>query len=94
MTTARFTMRLDPELKLWLEQEAHRLDRSAGWLAKEAIAQMKHAADQRQTAIAVAIAKADQGVFVSQSAVHQWMQSWDTDDESTMPQPDVMLNPA
>jgi hypothetical protein len=34
MNSPRFTMRLDPELKNWLETEAKRRDRSAAYLAK------------------------------------------------------------
>lgn len=37
MTQSRFTMRLDADLKDWLETEARRQDRSAAWLAKQAI---------------------------------------------------------
>jgi predicted transcriptional regulator len=36
-----------------------------------------------------AIAKADEGVFISEEAMHRWMQSWDTDNELPPPEPDI-----
>lgn len=94
MTTARFTLRLDPELKQWLEDEALRRDRSAGWLAKQAIENLKLATELKRQAIEEALQEADNGVFVSQEAVHAWMGTWDTDQEAPMPKPDVFLHRA
>ena len=92
MTTARFTMRLDPELKQWLEDEAVRRERSAGWLAKQAIESMRRASETRRRLIEDAADEADKGVFVSQEAVHAWMDGWDTEHETAAPEPDVFLN--
>ena len=47
MASPRFTMRLDPELKDWLESEAKRQDRSAAYLAKQAIQAMKDEAEAK-----------------------------------------------
>jgi predicted transcriptional regulator len=94
MTTARFTLRLDPELKQWLEEEALRRDRSAGWLAKQAIENMKQATELNRQIIEEAIQEADKGVFVSQEAVHAWMETWDTEHEAPVPKPDVFLHRA
>ena len=91
MTTARFTLRLDPDLKQWLEDEAERRDRSAGWVAKEAIEPMRRASEMRQRMIADAVREADEGVFVSREAVHSWMATWDTEDEASVPQADTFL---
>jgi predicted transcriptional regulator len=89
MTSARFTLRLEPELKQWLEDEARRVDRSAGWLAKQAIEGMKRASETRQRLIEEALVEADKGVFVSQKVVHGWMETWDTDHEVAVPNADV-----
>ncbi|MFN0115023.1 MAG: CopG family ribbon-helix-helix protein [Paracoccaceae bacterium] len=91
---ARFTLRLDAELKQWLEAEAARQDRSVAWLAKRAIETMKADAEHRRRAIRAAIAEADKGVFVSGEAVNRWMDSWDTDAELPPPEPDIFLKKA
>ena len=89
MSDSRFTLRLDPELKQWLEDEARRRDRSAGWLAKQAIEGLKRATELKRRTIEDAVQEADKGVFVSQEAVHAWMDTWDTEQEVPAPSPDV-----
>ena len=91
---ARFTLRLDAELKQWLEAEALRQDRSVAWLAKRAIEAMKADADERRQAIREAVAEADKGVFISSEAMHRWMDGWDSDNELPPPEPDVFLKKA
>lgn len=91
MTSARFTLRLDPDLKQWLEEEALRQDRSVGWVAKQAIKTMKQASDLRRQLVNDAVEQADKGLFVSQDKVHAWMESWDTKDEGPVPKPDLFL---
>jgi predicted transcriptional regulator len=90
-SSSRFTMRLDPELKDWLEEEARRQDRSAAWLAKQAIEGLKRSTEAKRLMIHEALAWADQGSFVSQQAVHTWMGTWDTEHEAPPPKPDVQL---
>jgi predicted transcriptional regulator len=94
MSDSRFTMRLDPELRQWLEEEARRRDRSAGWLAKQAIAEMKRASEMRRQVIEDAVREADKGVFVSQEAVHTWMETWGTEHEVSVPKSDVFVRGA
>lgn len=36
-----------------------------------------------------AIAEADRGIFVSSEAVDRWMESWGTENELPMPEPDI-----
>ena len=91
MSTARFSLRLDPELKEWLEREAERQDRSVAWLAKQAIETMKDSVEARRKMIHDAVVQANEGAFVSQKAVHDWMATWDTDGEAPAPGPDVFL---
>jgi predicted transcriptional regulator len=91
MTTARFSLRLEPELKDWLEAEAKRKDRSAGYIATQAIQSLKRATEAKRQMIQDAMAEAEKGEFVSEEAVHAWMDSWDTDNELPMPEPDVFL---
>jgi predicted transcriptional regulator len=93
MTSARFSLRLEPELKEWLEGEAKRQKRSAGFIATSAIEHLKEATEAKRQLIRDAVHKADKGVFVSQGAVHAWMDSWDTANELPTPQADVFLKP-
>ena len=39
------------------------------------------------------IAEADKGIFVSQEAMHRWIESWGTENELPPPEPDVFLKP-
>ena len=94
MTSARFSMRLEPELKTWLEDEGKRCDRSAAYVAKHAIAQAKQQTEAKRQMILDAVAEADKGVFISEQAVHAWMESWDTDNELPKPQPDIFPTPS
>ena len=91
MTTARFSLRLEPELKDWLEAEAKRKDRSAGYIASQAIQSLKLATEAKHQIIQDAMAEAEKGEFVSEEAIHAWMDSWDTEKELPMPAPDVFL---
>lgn len=89
MTSPRFTMRLEPELKDWLEVEAKRQDRSASYLAKQAIIALKEKTEAKAQIIREAIAEADKGIFISEEKMNAWMDSWDTDGELPPPQPDI-----
>lgn len=86
-----FTVRLDEELREALEREATLEDRSAAQLAMRAIKSMLQAKAAKRNAIAAAVGEAEQGMFVSQAAVADWMESWDGDDELPAPTVD---NPA
>lgn len=89
ISTARFSLRLEPELKDWLEKEAKRKDRSAGYIATQAILHLKQVTEANRQTIRDAMAEADKGVFVSSEAVTEWFLSLDTDRESAFPKPDV-----
>ena len=90
-SSSRFTMRLGPELKGRLEEEARRQDRSTAWLAKRAIEGLKRSPEAKRLMIREAVARADQGSFLSQQAVHAWMGTWGTEHEASPPKPDVYL---
>jgi predicted transcriptional regulator len=92
MTSPRFTMRLEPELKDWLEGEAKRKDRSASYLAKQAIRELKEKTEAKARMIQDAIEQADKGVFVSEDKMTAWFESLGTDNELPEPKPDVFLN--
>ena len=92
MTAARFSLRLDSELKSWLEEEAKRQDRSAAWLAKKAIESLKRQSEAERQMIREAVTEADKGVFVSEEKVTQWFEALGTENELPRPEPDIFPN--
>jgi predicted transcriptional regulator len=89
MNSVPFSLRLEPELKSRLEAVAQSEDRSASYVAARAIEAFLDARDILRADIEAAIVEADKGVFVSSEAVERWMESWDTDNELPMPEPDI-----
>jgi len=85
-------MRLEPELKNWLEEEAKRKDRSAGYIATEAIQSLKQATEQKRKIIRDAMGEADKGEFISEEAMTEWFLSLGTDNELSEPEPDIFIN--
>jgi len=94
MTSPRFTMRLEPELKDWLETEAKRSDRSAAYVAKQAIQALKEKTEAKAEMIRTAVAEADKGVFISEEKMTEWFESLGTENELPEPEADVFLNRA
>ena len=89
MASSPFSVRLSPELKQRLDAVAEREDRSASYVATKASEAFLDARDAKHAAIRAAFEEADKGVFVSSEAVDRWMESWDTDNELPMPEPDI-----
>lgn len=89
MTGSPFSLRLSPELKERLDAVAESEDRSASYVATKAIEAFLDARDAKERAIDAAFREADKGIFVSQEAVHRWMDSWDTENELPFPEPDI-----
>lgn len=69
MASARLSVLIDPELKAWLEEEAKLKDRSAGYVAIEAIRALKEATERKHRMIEEALKEADKGVFISEEAM-------------------------
>jgi predicted transcriptional regulator len=91
MSSARFSLRLDPELKAWVEEQAQRKDRSSGYIVTEAIRAQKEASDWKKRVLEEAAAEADKGVFISEEAMTRWFLSLGTENELPEPEPDVFL---
>lgn len=92
MTASPFSLRLSPELEQRLATVAARENRSAADLATRAIESYLDARETKDEAIRAAIEEADKGIFVSSEAVDRWMESWGTDNELPMPEPDVFIH--
>ena len=89
MSTVPFSLRIDTKLKSKLEKEAAREDRSAAYIAQKAIEDYLDAKAYKRECIREAFAEADKGIFVSEEAVDAWVDSWGTDNELPMPEPDI-----
>ena len=92
MASDRITIRVEPELKQWFEQQAKRKDRSVGYMVTQSMEKTKLASEARDQMIREAMAEADNGVFVSEEKMTAWFMSLDTENELPMPEPDVFLN--
>lgn len=92
MNSARFSMRLEPELKEWLDDEAKRNDRSAGYIAAQAIAAEKARSEARRQLIEAALGEADIGAFISAEKMNQWFLSLGTEHELPLPEADTFIH--
>ena len=92
ITTVPFSFRLDQSIKDKLEIEAKELDRSASYIAVKAIEWYLQAKEEKRKVIDEAVKRADKGIFISQDAVHKWVDSWGTENELPIPEPDVFLH--
>lgn len=89
MTTATFSMRMDAKTKSALEAEAKRQDRSAAFVAKEAIEDFLDRRAYKRESLLAAMAEADKGVFISEEAMDKWIDSWDSENELPPPEVDI-----
>jgi predicted transcriptional regulator len=91
MAAVPFSIRLEPDVRSRLEEEAKSLDRSASYVATKAIESFLEARAAKRQALIEAVAEADKGVFISEEAMDAWIDSWGTDNELPPPEPDVFL---
>jgi predicted transcriptional regulator len=94
MSSVPLSVRIDPEIKTRLEEEAKIEDRSASYLVQKAISAYLEAKEYKRQAIREAVAEADKGVFISEEAMDAWVDSWDTENELPPPEPDIFLSKA
>ncbi|MET4102377.1 putative transcriptional regulator [Roseovarius sp. MBR-78] len=93
MSSVPYTIRLDDALKSALEHEAALDQRPPAQLAVRAIRAMVEGRQAKRAAIEAALAETDEGWFISQEAMADWMDSWDTDTETPPPAPDITPAP-
>ena len=94
MSAAPFSLRLKPEVKAALEKEAALLDRSAAYVAQQAIEKFLDASVYKRECLQEAIAEADKGIFISEEAMDRWVDSWGSENELPLPEPDIFPGPA
>ena len=89
MASTTFSMRMDADVKRRLEERAALEDRSAAYIANQAIEDFLVREDTMRTSIRAAIAEADKGVFISGEAVERWMERWADGHEEPFPEADI-----
>lgn len=89
MSNTPFSMRLSDELRESLATISRISQRSQSQIAAKAIAEYVAKNEWKLKAIQEAKLEADKGVFVSQEATLDWLDSWGTENELQPPSPDV-----
>jgi len=82
------SIRLQPDIEKHLEDAIKRSKRSKNWLINQAIREFleREALErQRWQETLEALDSANQGRVIDGDTVHQWLQSWGTDDELPPP---------
>ena len=86
------SLRIDPELKRELEELERREERPLSQVTVRVLRAYVKVQREHRAAIEEAMRQADEGRFISAEAIHDWMHSWDTEDDLPPPEPDIELN--
>ena len=89
MSSTPFSIRLSDELRESLAAISRISQRSQSQIAAKAIAEYVAKNEWKLKAIQQAKLEADKGLFVSQEATLDWLNSWGTENELQPPLPDV-----
>jgi predicted transcriptional regulator len=89
MASVQLSVRMDPQIKARLENEARLEDRSASYIIQRALDQYLSAKEYKRRALEEAATEADKGVFISDEAMTAWVSSWGTAGELPPPEPDI-----
>jgi len=92
MTTTQFSIRLSDDLKKSLETISKISHRSQAQIATKAIAEYVKKTEWKLKSIQEAKKEADNGIFVSQEATLDWLDSWGNENELPAPEPDIFPN--
>ena len=82
------TVRLQAELEQHLDAIANRLQRSKGWVINQALSEYiekQQLEQERWKQTLQAMESAAQGKVVDANEVHDWLQSWGTENEHNAP---------
>ncbi len=91
MATVPLSLRIDSEIKERIENEAENTDRSSSYIVVQAIKEYLNRKNYKKEALKAAIAKADEGEFISQESMREWFASLGSDNVLPRPTPDVFL---
>ncbi len=94
MTQNVISLRIPDTVKDRLDKLAGSTRRSRSFLAAEALNEYLERHEWQIAAIDEAVREADKGVFVSNQAVTEWLESWGSANELPAPLPDVFKKPA
>lgn len=89
MALSPFSIRLDQELKVRLERQAERVDRSAAYIVQEALEDYLDNAEFIEEELDKAEVELAQGVFISEEKMMAWLNSLGTENELPPPEPDI-----
>lgn len=81
------TVRIDPDTKRRLEQLSEATDRTQSWIAEAALKAYLKEQEWQVARIREGVEAADRGELVDHDRVVEWMNSWGTDHETEMPEP-------
>jgi RHH-type transcriptional regulator, rel operon repressor / antitoxin RelB len=85
MTSTTFTVRVDPTVKKRLEKLAKNTGRTRSFLAAEAINEYLTINEWQVAGIKQAIASLDRGEGIAHGRVKDWVASWGTKNERSVP---------
>ena len=88
MTTTTFTTRIDTDLKTRLQKIAETDQRSASYMANEAIRLMVEDREATQKLIEFGLEDIKRGIAISEEAVDAWL---DGPEDAQFPEPDVFF---
>ena len=91
MTKVAISSEIDTELKVQLDELSTASNQSNEALVEQAVAEYIARQKRKIAAIEGVVEEADQGIFVSDMAVSEWLDSWGQDDEKPAPQADIFL---
>ena len=81
------TIRVSPDMKLRLEALARATERTQSWLAEAALNSYLENQEWQVQRIQDGIAAADRGELIEHERVMEWMETWGSDREKPMPEP-------
>jgi predicted transcriptional regulator len=87
MASQPVTAHLPVELVQKLDQYAERLERSRGWIVKEAVGAWINREAERDRLTRQALASADAGRLIDHARVEEWLDSLGSPDPEPMPRP-------
>jgi len=83
------SVRMSDQLMEKLESIAEKLDRSKGWIIKDAVNQYVERMDRKEKMLLEtrqALSDIESGKVVDGDEVMTWVESWDSDNEKSAPQ--------